>query len=115
MPALSSAAKKSARWQTFVDAAHVACALERYRLANGKLPATLDALSPRFLESIPTDVIDGQPLRYQLKPDGGYVVYSIGWNKIDDGGKIGWANSSDSKRPLVDITKGDWVWQMPVK
>ncbi|MCU0785255.1 MAG: hypothetical protein MUF81_14630 [Verrucomicrobia bacterium] len=115
MPALSRASQKSARMQTFADAARVACALERYRLANGKLPATLDALSPRFIETIPTDVIDGQPLRYQLQPDGGYVVYSAGWNKTDDGGEIGWAKSSDSKEPRVDITKGDWVWQMPGK
>jgi hypothetical protein len=115
MPALSSATRKSARMQTFVDAARVACALERYRLANGKLPETLNALTPRFTDSIPTDVIDGQPLRYKLKPDGGYVVYSVGWNKTDDGGEIGWEKSSDSKAPRVDFTKGDWVWQMPDK
>jgi tetratricopeptide (TPR) repeat protein len=114
MPALGTAIHRSAQRQTSVDAARVACALERYRLANGKLPETLDALSPRFLESIPTAVIDGQPLRYRLKPDGGYVVYSVGWNQTDDGGEIAWKNSY-SKAPSVDITKGDWVWQMPAK
>jgi len=115
MPALSRAAQRSAQMQTFVDAARVACALERYRLANGKLPETLDALTPRFIESIPTDVIDGEPLRYQLKSDGGYIIYSIGWNQTDDGGEIGWRESSRGKVPGVDSAKGDWVWQMPVK
>lgn len=115
MLALGAASKKSARWQTFVDAARVACALERYRLANGKFPETLDPLAPQFIKAIPTDLIDGEPLRYRLKPDGGYVLYSIGWNKTDDGGEIGWAKSSDGKSLRVDIEKGDWVWQMPAK
>jgi hypothetical protein len=112
MPALGAASRKSARMQTSVDAARVACALERYRLANGSLPETLDALAPRFIETIPTDLIDGKPLRYRLKPDGGYVLYSVGWNKTDDGGEIGWTKSKD---PVVDITTGDWVWRYPAK
>ena len=58
---------------------------------------------------IPNDVIDGQPLRYRPKPDGRYVIYSIGWNKTDDGGELAWVKGKD---PNVDITKGDWVWQM---
>mgnify|MGYP001612729570 CR=1 FL=1 len=62
-PALNKAIVKSAQMQTFVDAARVACALERYRLTEGKLPENLDALVPRFIETIPTDVIDGKPLR----------------------------------------------------
>jgi len=111
-PAVNGATRKSARMQTFVDAARVACALERYRLTEGKLPETLDTLVPRFIESVPTDVIDGKPLRYRLKPDAGYVLYSVGWNKTDDGGEIAWI---EGKKMIVDITKGDWVWQMPGK
>jgi tetratricopeptide (TPR) repeat protein len=115
MPALSSSCKRVARGQAFVDAARLACALERYRLAIEKLPETLEALTPRFIESIPIDVIAGEPLRYQVKPDGGYVLYSVGWNKADDGGEIGWSKSPESKVPRVDITQGDWVWLMPNK
>ncbi len=111
-PALNKAIVKSAQMQTFVDAARVACALERYRLTEGKLPENLDALVPRFIESVPADVIDGKRLRYRLKPDGGYVIYSIGWNKTDDGGEIVWKKG---KNPSVDIENGDWVWQMPGK
>lgn len=112
VPALGAATKKSAWTQNCVDAARVACALERYRLVSGKLPETLAALTPRFIESIPTDLIDGKPLRYQLKPDGGYIVYSVGWNMTDDGGEIVFGKG---KSPSVDVTQGDWVWQMPVK
>ncbi len=82
-----------AKDQTYVDAARVACALERYRLADGQLPEKLEALVPRYLAKIPNDVIDGQPLRYRLESDGNYVIYSIGWNQTDDGGVRG-------RRPL---------------
>ena len=112
MPALGRAVTKSARMQTFADEARVACALERQRLANGKLPETLDALVPRFIERIPADVVDGKPLRYRLKPDGGYVLYALGWNRTDDGGEMVLTKGST---PGVDAAKGDWVWQMPAK
>jgi hypothetical protein len=45
-----------------VDQARIACALERYRLANGKYPAALADLIPRFLDKIPADVITGKPM-----------------------------------------------------
>ena len=111
LPAFSRAAERSARSQTYVDAAHMACALERYRLANGNLPDSLETLVPKFLERIPNDVIDGKPLRYRKSPDGGYLLYSIGWNQTDDGGKLWWVK--DKKESRVDSTKGDWVWIMP--
>jgi hypothetical protein len=112
LPALGKAVRKTARMQTFVDEARIAIALERYRLANGKLPDALTALVPRFLEAIPTDVVDGQPLRYRLDAEGGYVLWSVGWNEQDDAGKL--ALKSD-KSQTVDTEEGDWVWQMPAK
>ncbi len=95
-----------------MDAARIACALERYRLANGKLSDTLDALTPRFIEKIPADVIDGKPLRYRPKPDGGYVIYAVGWNQTDDGGEVALTKGN---KPGVDATRGDWVWQMQAR
>jgi hypothetical protein len=111
-PAITKAVLRSAHTQTFVDAARVACALERYRLTNNRLPDTLDALVPRFIDRIPNDVIDGQPPRYRQTGEGGYVVYSIGWNETDDGGTVVLKKGST---PGVDINKGDWVWQLPAK
>jgi hypothetical protein len=61
LPALQKAVIKSARMQTYTDAARAGCALERYRLANGNFPERLDELMPRYLEHIPNDVIDGNP------------------------------------------------------
>lgn len=107
MPAFDKAIAKSARMQTYVDAARLACALERYRLTTGALPQNLDALVPRFILSVPNDVIDGKPLRYRLNPDGSYVLYSIGWNQKDDGGQLAWTSE---RKKQVNLTGGDWVW-----
>ena len=58
LPALGNAVRKSAVMQTYLDATRVGCALERHRLADGKLPASLDGLVPRFLDAVPSDVIE---------------------------------------------------------
>jgi hypothetical protein len=115
LPALEKVVAKSARMQTYADAARVACALERYRLANGQLPGTLEPLIPRFVDVIPNDVIDGKPLRYRRNSDGGYVLYSVGWNQTDDGGQAGWTSENKQETSGIDITKGDWVWLMPAR
>jgi tetratricopeptide (TPR) repeat protein len=110
-PSFSKAEAKSGRAQTFVDEARVACALERHRLANGNFPESLAGLTPQFIESIPHDVIDGQPLRYHRMADG-YILYGVGWNKIDEGGLIILAND---KQKSSDVKKGDWVWRYPAR
>ena len=46
----------------------------------------LEELVPQFLPSVPLDPYDGQPLRYKRLP-AGFVVYSIGADGRDDGGK----------------------------
>jgi hypothetical protein len=61
-------------------------AIERYRLANGKLPEKLAELVPAYLDAVPKDPFDGQELRYK-RLEKGYVVYSIGADGSDDGGE----------------------------
>jgi hypothetical protein len=110
-PALSKAILKSARMQTYVDEARVACALERYRMVNGNHPESLAVLQPGFLDKVPNDVMDGKPLRYRTT-EGGYLLYSVGWNQTDEGGELAWM--TDKERTLDD-TKGDWAWTHPEK
>jgi len=109
-PAVSTSVIKFANIQTDVDLARVACALERYRLAHGEYPKTLDALAPQFNETLPHDVINGQPLHYRRADDGQFVLYSVGWNEKDDGGTV-----VLTKVGTVDRESGDWVWQYPAK
>jgi hypothetical protein len=64
-----------------------ALAIERYRIAHGRWPESLQQLVPQFIGNLPLDPFDGQALRYRRLPDG-VVVYSIGWDGIDDGGDV---------------------------
>jgi hypothetical protein len=80
--------------------------LERYRLTDSEYPASLDVLVPQFIEQLPPDVIGGQPLHYRRTDDGKFVLYSIGWNEKDDGGKAAYKHDGSEDR-----LNGDWVWE----
>jgi hypothetical protein len=110
-PAISSSVKKYAREQSSIDLARTAIALERYRLAHGNYPESLDALAPQFMEKVPHDIIGGGPLHYRRTDDGQFVLYSVGWNEKDDGGVV----SLTKTYRLPDIDNGDWVWRYPQK
>lgn len=110
VPALESAMRKFAIIQTTVDMTRIACALERYRLAHGEYPESLDKLAPQFTPKLPHDIINGQPLHYRRTDDGKFILYSVGWNEKDDGGTPGLTRSGS-----VDVQNGDWVWQYPTK
>ena len=65
----------------------VAIALKRYELQHQQLPPTLDSLTPAILKTIPLDYMNGQVLHYQKNSDGTFLLYSVGENGVDDGGK----------------------------
>jgi hypothetical protein len=93
---------KAAAAQTATDEAALACALERYRLAKGRFPETLEALTPEFIAPVPHDVITGEPFKYRRTEDGHFAIYSLGWDGEDDGGVPG--------NTVFDEKQGDWVW-----
>lgn len=95
------------RIQSLVDMAQVACGLERYRLANGSYPATLAELEPKFMDRVPHDLCNGEPLHYRVEADGNYTLYSVGFNGVDDGGKVVMKKESAAS---IDPKQGDWVW-----
>jgi hypothetical protein len=109
-PSICQSVERFALTQTGVDLARVGCALERYRLAHGEYPPTLDVLTPQYLEELPHDVITGQPLHYRRTDDGRFILYSVGWNEKDDGGTVFLTKSGS-----WDREQGDWVWQYPPK
>ena len=103
MPTLARFFRNDLAHMTKLEVAGIALAVERYRLANNALPEQLIDLAPRFLESVPLDPYDGQPLRYrQLDP--GFVVYSIGPDGVEDGGKERPAKQRGQQEPNYDIT-----------
>jgi tetratricopeptide (TPR) repeat protein len=112
LPGIEGCASKFSYAQNAADLARVACALERHRLAQHEYPAALDALAPQFIEKIPRDVINGEPLHYRRTEDGNFLLYSVGWNETDDGGTVA---LNESSRKTVDNRKGDWVWHYPAQ
>jgi hypothetical protein len=99
---------KTAEAQTGLNEVCAACALERYRLAEKHYPGTLDELTPRFAPALPKDIINGQSLKYRRLDSGKFILYSVGWNGTDEGGKI--AIAKDGHR---DNMSGDWVFEYP--
>lgn len=69
------------------DAMIAVAAMHRYRTATGKWPAGLDALTPDYLAQVPIDRRNGRPLGYRLT-EHGPLVYSVGDDKDDDGGRV---------------------------
>jgi hypothetical protein len=107
LPALGKVSLKGVTAQTAADQATLACALERYRLANGRFPEDLNALVPRFTSQLPHDALTGEPYKYRRAGDGHFALYSVGWDEKDDGGVPG--------KVLFDDRQGDWVWNYPAK
>ena len=125
LPGFSGTLQKTAFAQTAADTTAIACALERYRLAYGQFPESIEALtSPlgtpaegsrptAFIDKLPHDIINGEPLKYRCTKDGQYVLYSVGWNETDDGGMVEVKGSEQAPGyagPNVPQA-GDWVWQ----
>ena len=64
----------------------IAFALTGYKKDEGKYPAKLEALAPKYLPAVPDDIFTGKGLIY--KPTAtGYLFYSVGPNGKDEGGR----------------------------
>jgi hypothetical protein len=87
IPSLDHSVICDARNIASLRACRMAMAVERYRLATGKLPDDAQALVPKYLTTLPIDPFDPYetPMRY-AKLKKGYVVYSIGEDSKDNGG-----------------------------
>ena len=68
------------------DALQVTIALILWQRRHGEWPEKLDQLVPRLLPAVPPDRFDGRLLRYLLRDDRP-VLYSVGVDRLDDGGK----------------------------
>jgi hypothetical protein len=109
-----AALRKAATAQTARKVVVAAIALKRYELRHHQLPDKLNQLVPDFLKSVPTDYMDGQPLRYRRNADGTFLLYSIGENGQDDGGNPALEQGIESSSyNWQDFAALDWVWPQP--
>ncbi|MFP4029569.1 MAG: HEAT repeat domain-containing protein [Candidatus Brocadiia bacterium] len=102
VPLLASAfdrtLQEKLKLESELKATRLIVALHAYHRSEKHLPENLDALVPRYLDKIPTDPYDGELFRYDRSLD---VVYSVGENLEDNGGK-------DVLRALGEE---DWQWR----
>jgi hypothetical protein len=87
MPAVEKIGPAERRRLAAVRCLLAAAAAERYRQEHGAWPESLARLAPGLLTEVPLDPYDGRPLRYRRLEDG-VVVYSVGEDGKDDGGKL---------------------------
>jgi len=81
------------------NVAQIQLALKSYQNDNSSLPATLNALVPKYLTSVPLDPFDHQPIRYNAEKK---ILYSVGLNKKDLGGSTGndWTKMDNPTFPI---------------
>lgn len=108
-PAISRVSEAGLRSQAQLRCAIAAVAAERFRRDKGHWPENNEELRKSgLLPAWPNDPFDGQPLRFRRTSDG-IVIYSIGPDRADDGGKIDrqhpTAVGSDSAVQLWDVAK----------
>ncbi len=107
LPPMSTANHASRRKLAQVRCLLALVAVERHRLRHGRWPDKLGELTPALLAEVPLDPYDGKPLRYRRLPDG-VVVYSVGEDGVDNGGRL------DRARPVAPGTDlGYQLWDVP--
>jgi hypothetical protein len=87
------------RCRAQLDCARVGIAVERFRQAKKRWPASLDEIPLDLLPGVPIDPYDGQPVRFR-RTETGVVVYTLGQNLLDDGGVVEQPRIGD---PSLDV------------
>ncbi len=115
-PVTTSVTRRAAYAQALISQAVIACALERYRLAQGAYPDSLGAVHRADGTPLPLDEMSGKPMGYRKTADGKYALWSVGFDGRDDGGKrVLDAKHPESTRFSDEDYVGDWVWDFPKK
>ncbi len=85
IPYLNNCVRTAAETDGARQLARLALAVVAYRSKYGKDPDKLDDLVPEYVERVPLDSFDGQPLRLKRGAKE-LVLYSVGSDLKDDGG-----------------------------
>lgn len=98
MPAVHKVQDAHDRCQQLQSNLSLAFALAAYHRDHNRYPKELEALAPKYLDKIPTDMFSGEALNYRLTANG-YLLYSVGANGRDDDGR-----SRDDVPPGDDLS-----------
>ncbi len=101
----SSILLKEAALEAVMGAGQIGMACKIYKRREGHFPEDASALVPDTLDELPVDPFTGKPYVYKLEEDG-FIVYSLGSNEKDDGGK-----GTFQVTQLVMEKDDDWTWR----
>ena len=116
LPALGKAitAHEFANQHRDAALAMIGCAL--YRLDHALYPGSISELVPGYLPELPRDRYDGGPLKIAMSDTGMPILYSIGSDRVDDGGVAREADVDGDKAmewyPPDEarlLPPGDWI------
>lgn len=77
--------------------------VRRFVQQEMRLPARLEDLVPKYLSALPLDPFSGEPVRYNASRG---LIYSVGKNLKDEGGKPTGVPMSDPDEPTAEIGIG---------
>ena len=93
-PALEASVLGFDRGVALARSALIVVALKQCKAEQGAYPAALEALSPQYSKTLPVDPFSGGAFHYRREGDG-FVLYSVGQDGRDDGGKRGRKGAGD--------------------
>lgn len=105
LPALSACTNADDRSAMQFELTKLAFALAAYRAENRSYPVKLADLVPKYVTEVPKDIFNEAELHYRQEGEG-YLLYSVGVNGKDDGGKT-YTDTTE------DIDSDDLVVRMP--
>jgi hypothetical protein len=86
LPAFSAAINAENRGNMQFELTKLAFALAAYRADHGSYPAKLADMMPKYVALVHKDLFNDAELHYRQEAEG-YLLYSVGVNGKDDGGK----------------------------
>ena len=105
LPNFQTAFLKEAALESVMLTMQTGLACKLYKNKTGRYPENLEALRPEYLFEIPIDPFTGKPLVYKIE-NGELLIYSLGSNGKDDGGR-----STYFIEKVVTEKDDDWTWR----
>ncbi len=95
-----------------MQAAALSVAALRFYRREGRWPDDLDVLTPDYIMEMPSDPFSGRPFIYRILDDG-IIIYSVGTNGIDDGGRPHLMATSEQERRDCDYDDVGFRLRLP--
>ena len=113
-PALSACVVAEDRAAITMQLTQLALPLGAYRTEHGEYPAELAKLVPEYTPELPKDLYSGADFRYKRQGKG-YVLYSVGPNGKDEGGRSRFMDPPPGEDEEVDPEADDIGFRTPAQ